>query len=57
MFLLFLLVGFPILVGVVIWLVLRNSTPTEEFCPHGYDDFACQPSCPLYENCWVKRDK
>ncbi len=21
-------------------------------CPHGYDDFGCQPECPLYAECW-----
>ena len=25
-------------------------------CPHGYDDFGCQPACPLYEHCWGKRE-
>ena len=26
-------------------------------CPHGYDDFGCQPECPLYEHCWGKREE
>ena len=26
-------------------------------CPHGYDDFGCQPACPLYEHCWGPREK
>ena len=56
MFILFLLIGFPAIVGVIIWLLLRNNTTSEDFCPHGYESFGCQPCCPLYEHCWGKRE-
>ena len=43
----------------------RNGTRNEGhfnntavgFCPHGYDDFGCQPCCPLYEHCWGEQEE
>ena len=34
-----------------------SREPGDWSCPHGYDDFGCQPECPLYEHCWGKREE
>ena len=41
-----------VLLGRLIALVAHGNKGSEEACPHGYDDFGCQPSCPLYRHCW-----
>ena len=43
-------------VGLVVGKAASSNPPSGEWeCPHGYDDFGCQPSCPLYEHCWGKK--
>ena len=53
--------------GVIKWGLITYAIGTSLFCgghkvdsgwscPHGYDSFACQPECPLYEHCWGSRD-
>jgi hypothetical protein len=41
-----------VLLGCVIALVAKDYEGSEWACPHGYDDFGCQPSCPLHRHCW-----
>ena len=36
--------------------IIKSDSKSESFCPHGYEDFGCQPCCPLYEHCWGKRE-
>ena len=43
-----------VLLGCVTALVAKVNKGSEEACPHGYDDFGCQPSCPLYRDCWCE---
>ena len=45
------LLATAIAVVVMLWATRRRGI-VEEWCPHGYDDFGCQPSCPLYRDCW-----
>ncbi|MBE6197721.1 MAG: hypothetical protein E7141_03470 [Rikenellaceae bacterium] len=43
-------------VGLVVGKAASSNPPSGEWeCPHGYDDFSCQPCCPLYEHCWGEK--
>ena len=40
--------------GWVIYKLISGGSNTKE-CPYGYQDYGCQPICPLYEHCWGSR--
>ncbi|MBR6655631.1 MAG: hypothetical protein IKL20_03385 [Alistipes sp.] len=43
-----------VLVGVVMGVAASNSSNADLSCMFGYDDFGCQPHCPLYDHCWKR---
>ena len=51
-----LIVAIPIFIGIIVYLTANSADSAEWHCPHGYDDFGCQPSCPLHEHCWGKEE-
>ena len=47
-----------IVLGVAVLIASKSNGYNDWWsCPHGYDDFGCQPECPLYEHCWGKREE